>query len=288
LRGMRIQVLVFSHLVTWPRFHRWTMDGIWRRARPIELSGRRASVLAPEDLVLYLCLQADNHGFFNRAALPILPGEELAFAMWSNNRLIRFTDIYETVRRHGARLDWDLLVEQARSAGIQGTAHASLTLTAALLGSTAPEAVLAALDGDKGGRLRHWIGVSMIPELGANATRSPRRALGKKLAALTPYSQIRLFRFVGLAEHAFPAPLELRWKYDLRRPSAVAAMATLRGGWSLLRTLGAFLSVSIARCVLGPWRSAGRASSHRTPLSAPISLSPSSEPSDPLTPLWNE
>jgi hypothetical protein len=212
--------------------------------------------------------------------------EELAFATWSNNRMIRFTDIYESVRRHRAGLDWDLLVESARSAGLRGATRTALALTGFLLGATAPEAVLAELDGDPPGRLRRWIAVSMVADLGADAASSPRRAFGKKLAALTPYGQVRLFRLVGLAELAFPGPAELRRRYDLRRSSAVAAVTVLRGCWSILRSFIAFASSTVARAALGTWRSGGRTHAFSSPLGVPPS--PDGQTRNPLSPFPNE
>ena len=245
--AMRVQVLVLWHLVTWPRPHFWTMDGVWARARPLALSGRSARALSPEDQVLYLCLQVDNHAAFNRAALGTLSPEDLLFALWSNNRIIRFTDVYETVRRHRAQFRWDQLVERTRSAGIEGAALASLRLTNALLGATAAEEILDELTGAVSGRVGRWFAQTLVPELRTGPVSRLRETVATRLRALKPYWQVRLFRFIGLAELAFPGAAALRRKYRVRSRAAVGVLAVLHSGAAILRALGSFLFLSVAK-----------------------------------------
>jgi hypothetical protein len=207
-------VLLQEGLVTWPRAHDLSTERIFSEARIASLGGREVLLPSPVDQVIYLAIQADNHGYFNRAALDLVDPAELLFGTWSNNRLVRFTDLYEVIRSEGEAIDWDLLVDRARETLLEGAVHASLSLTAALLGPVTPPDTLARLQPAARPRLRRWLAEGVALD---GATRPTARLAGSGWRWLSPPRQIRLAQLIGLGEYAFPTPATLRRLDDHRR-----------------------------------------------------------------------
>lgn len=214
-RAGRLEVTVIfqDDLISWPRVHALRPGDVWARTGTGQLAGQRVRMLDPTDMLLYLCVQADNHGHFNRVGLGEMDSSELLFADWSNNRLVRFTDLYEAARR----LPWDpdALVERAHASGLSDAVRTSLTLTNELLGEAAPASLLERLDRGRRRRLRRLVfGALAASERGNHP--APLRAAGRAWRSTRPRTQIRLARLVGLAEYATPSPLQLRLRYRLR------------------------------------------------------------------------
>ncbi len=90
------------------------------RAQTVMLGGQPIRTLAPEDLVLYLCAHGSKH-------------------FWQ--RLAWICDVAETLRTHGAALDWPLLVRRARTLHAGRMLLLGLQLASDLLGATLPEPV---------------------------------------------------------------------------------------------------------------------------------------------------
>lgn len=103
------------------------LDGMWERARRIQLSGVEGRVLSPEDLILHLCLHA-SHSHKFRAGLR---------ACW---------DILELVRHYGSEIDWDAVVRRAHEWRIAKYVYLTLRLVRELLGVGIPITVIAALE----------------------------------------------------------------------------------------------------------------------------------------------
>ncbi len=98
---------------------------LWQRAQPLTLAGHTALQLAPEDMLLHLCLHRGlHHGFTG------LPG---------------YVDIAWMTAIHGARLDWDALIARAHAAQARVIVFLALQLAHDLLGAAVPAAVLRAL-----------------------------------------------------------------------------------------------------------------------------------------------
>lgn len=208
-RAIETAVILQWQLVSWPRAHVLAMDGIWKRAVRHAVAGREVLVLSPVDQILYLCLQADDHGYFNRVAPRSLDAQQLLFAPWSNNRLVRFTDIHETIRHHERELDWELFVERARASGLAGAAATSLALTGALLGQAAPSAVLERLGEPERYQLRRFAFDRLAGREGRSA--GPlTRVFGAFWLRRRASTQIRLARLIGLSELALPRRRALR------------------------------------------------------------------------------
>jgi hypothetical protein len=106
---------------------RVNLDALWDRSRSATLDGAPVRLLCPEDLLLHLALHLSYHHRFERAALKGL------------------VDLASVVAAHGEELDWDALVDRARSWGASGYLYTSLRLTEMILSAPIPARVLAAL-----------------------------------------------------------------------------------------------------------------------------------------------
>jgi hypothetical protein len=222
-REIRLAVVLFTELVAWPRLHRVRPDEVFARAERAVVGGTETAVLSPVDLILYLCLQADNHGYFNRVAHQSVEPVELLLARWSNNRLIRFTDLYESIRHWGDRIDWSRLIAYARSGGVEEPVYVSLVLTSALLGPLAPaaEAAAAELQSACRHRLRGWLFEAVTRRDGAETKRLKRFA-GARWSASAAGRHLRLIHLLNMVELAFPDLRTLRARYP-RVPMSAAA-----------------------------------------------------------------
>lgn len=245
--GADFPVLLQAELVNWPRRHRFSADGVWERVRPARLGGQKVLVLCPTDLVLYLSLQADANGYFNRAALATTDPVELLLGEWSNNRLIRFTDIHEAVVHHRHELDWELLVARARMCGIEDAAQASLTLSNRLLGSPIPADALETLSSGHRPRVRR----ALLGVVTQSHRRSSLAPLASGWAKLSPARQTEVMRLVGLLEFAFPGRDALRADHGCRSRPTLAWRGALQAARVLSRSFWGFLEASWSRRAAG-------------------------------------
>jgi hypothetical protein len=102
------------------------IDGLWARAVPASIGRARALALAPEDLLLHLCLHtAYGHG-------------------WKqfDGGLRHLADIDAVVRHYGPAFDWDAFVDRALAWRVERTVWLCLATATGLLHATAPPAVL--------------------------------------------------------------------------------------------------------------------------------------------------
>ncbi|HEU0203063.1 MAG TPA: nucleotidyltransferase family protein, partial [Burkholderiaceae bacterium] len=91
--------------------------GLWCRAVPVRIAGASAFGLAPEDLLLHLCLHtAYGHGW-------------LQFS----GGLRHLCDIAATIRHYRGRLDWTAFVSRAHSWGIARSAWLALAVARELV-----------------------------------------------------------------------------------------------------------------------------------------------------------
>lgn len=96
-------------------------DRVWAAARPVSFHGSEAFVMAPEDLLLSLCVAACRKRFF---------------------RLKCLFDVAETVEKG---LDWDRFVLRAREDRCEAIAYAALLAASRTLGARVPVEVPARL-----------------------------------------------------------------------------------------------------------------------------------------------
>jgi Uncharacterised nucleotidyltransferase len=98
-------------------------DELWERATPACIPGIDVLGLAPEDMLLHLCLHTSYQHLFGFGLQPSC-------------------DIAETIRRYRDTLDWARLTRSARRWKAERGVYLSLRLAAVLVGAAVPEAVL--------------------------------------------------------------------------------------------------------------------------------------------------
>ena len=230
-KPMHLAAVVNSNLVNWPRVHRFDHESVWRAAETVRLGNRSVQVLSPQHLILYLCLVADNTGFFNRVALDELSADDLLFAPYTNNRLIRFTDIHAVARHYEDRIDWDGLSSNAKAFGIEHAVAGSLRLTRELVGpGPADRAVLEPGPGNTQ-RMRRLL-FDFLREERPTGLKARLRHLWKR----SPEGRhLRWIRLLGFVEYTFPPPSRLVGSDSSALSRAVAFVkhsgyAWLRGG----------------------------------------------------------
>jgi hypothetical protein len=101
------------------------VEGLWSRAQPITLVQTRALALAPEDLLVHLCLHTVIHTY--------------------EIRLRMVCDINEVVRRYGTQLNWQDISQRARQWGAVRAVYVILRYAQDLLGVPVPAGWLASL-----------------------------------------------------------------------------------------------------------------------------------------------
>lgn len=99
------------------------IDDLWQRAQPKTLGGMALQVLAPEDLLLHLCLHTVKHKF--------------AFM-----GIRAFCDIAEVIHYHGPHLDWTQIEQRARQWRMERSLFLALYMTVTLLQAPVPAATL--------------------------------------------------------------------------------------------------------------------------------------------------
>ncbi len=103
-----------------------TVADLWARAQTATVAGTAVGALAPEDLLLHVCLHATYHHLLEQG--------------------IRFLCDIDAICSHfGPRLDWELVVARAQQWGWGPGVYLALQLAHDLLAAPAPPAVLTAL-----------------------------------------------------------------------------------------------------------------------------------------------
>jgi len=117
-------IIVEPHwTIAYPPFvDRVDMEGVWRRCSRGRVVGVDTWLLAPEDLLLHLCLHLVHRG----GTAPLL---------WSY-------EIDRLVRQEEAALDWHRLVVTAREAGLESLLSRTLGKVRALLATPLPDRIL--------------------------------------------------------------------------------------------------------------------------------------------------
>ena len=100
--------------------------GLWERAMPVQVAGCETLSLAPEDLLLHLCVHTSYHHQFEFGLRPSC-------------------DIAETISHFGSALDWQTVAERAAGQGWQRGAYLALRLAKELAGADVPADILARL-----------------------------------------------------------------------------------------------------------------------------------------------
>jgi|GEM_PF-443370 len=119
-RNRAVSVHFHWHLVnsTLPSFmyaSKIDIEKIWKEAIPVKISGTETLSLAPHHLLIHLSEHASK------------PGHSLS-------RLILLCDIAETIKVYQEELDWELLINEARTFNLNRPLYYSLYLTSRLIG----------------------------------------------------------------------------------------------------------------------------------------------------------
>ena len=235
-------MLLHSEPVNWPRLHRFDPRSLWENARPALISGQPALVFSPTDQVLFLRLQADNHGVFNREELGATPPDELLFAEWSNNRLVRFVDLFEVLRSQREEIDWHDLVKRAWRSVIEESVFTSLTLTDTLLGPTVDPSALAQLRSARKSRVEGWIPQALATGRFGEGSGTIAAGVARWIwSRLRPRFHVELVYFIRLAEYCLPSPFRLARCSGIQRRESLLVAYVMRAGHGLFRSMIAFL-----------------------------------------------
>jgi hypothetical protein len=118
--------------IHWGLEEPWTpvrvdLEGIWRRASPATIATCPALIMAPDDLVLYLCLHTAYHHKLEHS-------------------LQGLCDISLTIRSSKQSFDWRVVEQRAHDWKISKYAYLALRLTRELLDAPIPDSVLSALE----------------------------------------------------------------------------------------------------------------------------------------------
>jgi hypothetical protein len=110
------------------------LDGLWQRAIPATIAGVDSHILAPEDLLLHLCLHACHHA-----------GGRIQERRF-NLRLLSFCDIASVIQYYRPTFDWAGLAQRAQQGGVAPYVYLPLQLARELVGAFVPTPALAALE----------------------------------------------------------------------------------------------------------------------------------------------
>jgi hypothetical protein len=94
------------------------LDSLWRRLEPVSIGSYTIRTLAPQDLLLYLCMHGSRHGW---------------------ERLLWVCDVVELIR--SCPMDWESVTNQARTLGCRRTLALGLVLARDLLDLELPPEV---------------------------------------------------------------------------------------------------------------------------------------------------
>ncbi len=123
--GFRMEL--HRHLFPPPWASALPVDGLWARAEQAEIAGCRVRVLAPEDLVIHICVHAVVGEPFHHGLRPLC-------------------DLAAVIGRFGDALDWRALTARARVAPLDRPVSLALSSAQRLLGVHVPPEVLAQLN----------------------------------------------------------------------------------------------------------------------------------------------
>lgn len=253
---MLVTALLHWEPINWPRLHRFDAAPLFERACPDSVSGAPALILSATDQALFLCLQADNHGLSNREALATIAPDELLFAEWSNNRLVRFVDLFEVLHSRKDEIDWNELVRRARASVVEEAVFTALTLTDALLGPVVPDGVLNQLGPDQMSPVERWARslAGWVPVPGPGDVAESGRE-GWTRSHVPARLRVEMVHYGRLFEYLFPSLKRLERCLGLRSRLAAAVVyvprTLLASGRSIIAFLGTWVGRTLRR--VGWW-----------------------------------
>ncbi len=237
-KDFRVDLLLQWHAVNWPRVHAMDVRRFWDEARPALLSGRNTLIPSPVDLILYLCLLPERQGFLNVPALDIEDPVEFVFGEWTENRLIRFTDIHEVTRHYQGTFDWDILIERAKASGVEGSVYASLYWVTKLFGGAIDPWVLEDLRPPTPRRVRKCLYEALSGGSNNSASYSTVNNIVRGWwMKRRKRTKLRLVQLLQLLEFTFPRRHELKVLYRLSSTKTISGTYLFHVSKSLVRGL---------------------------------------------------
>lgn len=240
-RPFEVNLLLQWHVVNWPKINAIDLRRIWNEAQTVQISGQEVLMLSPVDLLFYLCIQPDKHGYLNEAATHIEDTATFVFSQWTHNRLIRFCDIYQSARHYGGAVDWQQLVELAKVNALEGAVYRSLSWTGRLFGPVVDSDVLSELHPPQPRYLRKWAFEALAGEPDGRASnRGPRRMFKTWWLRRSGLTQLRFLSLLNLLEFIFPRRNELRARYGLHSDKWTPLCYLRHSASSLFRCIPGF------------------------------------------------
>jgi len=136
---------------------------------------------------------------------------------WTNNRLIRFVDIYEVIQHYQNAIDWNLLIERARESGIQKSVYASLHWVTRIMGQVVGPRILEALRQPFPHGIRRWFFEALNQQPNNNTSASRTKTFFRDWWwRKQKLSQLHIIQLMNLLEYMFPSYEELSLLYGLR------------------------------------------------------------------------
>jgi hypothetical protein len=130
--------------------------GLWDRAQPATVAGVDTLILAPEDLLLHLCLQLAFHHLFQLAALRAL------------------YDIREVSRVYCAQIQWKQLCSRARAWEMSHAVYLTFILAKEIVGAQIPDEVVEELKPDDfDPQIKTWALKQIFQTVNMNQSLSP-------------------------------------------------------------------------------------------------------------------
>lgn len=99
---------------------------VWDRAQQVDIAGRRALILSPEDLLIHISIHASLHHRFGIGLRPLC-------------------DIAAITTRYHDVLDWDKVRTSAQRWGLQSGVYLTLLVAKEMVGADVPESALQAM-----------------------------------------------------------------------------------------------------------------------------------------------
>ena len=159
------------------------LEGLWERAVPARIAGVETWMLAPEDLLLHLCLHACKHGL--------------------TGSLRPLCDIAATIQRYGPTLDWEQLQTRAAHWRVTPYVYLPLHLARDLVGAAVPEACLMALKPEHfEPRLLNWATAALLEDQGRRPSFLHSSACGRGRGSATGWRSWRQILSPAAVAHA--------------------------------------------------------------------------------------
>ena len=106
---------------------RQSLPELWRRARTESIAGVATRVLAPEDLLLHLCLHGVSHHAFGQGLQPLY-------------------DIRFTLEHHTGGIDWERFISMVREWRAEKCVYLALRMAREITGAPVPDPVMQTLE----------------------------------------------------------------------------------------------------------------------------------------------